>query len=115
MKAVKESDLDPSLGLGNGRPERVVLEFSPRVAPYVRERAWHKSQQIEELPDGGVRLGMKVCRDWALQGFVLGWGPHVRVIEPSALAEDIFTMLDQARERYVPKFEFDDAITPATR
>lgn len=112
VKAVNESDLTPALGLGMGRPERIVLEFSARVAPYVLEREWHKSQQIESLADGGVRLTMKVARDWSLHGFVLGWGAHVRVAEPSALAEDIFTMLDQARERYVPKFDFDEVLTP---
>ena len=33
VKAVKDSDIDPSLGLGNGPREGVLLEFSPRVAP----------------------------------------------------------------------------------
>ncbi len=84
----------------------MLLEFSPRVAPYVRERVWHKSQQIEELPDGGVRLGLKVCRDWALHGWVLSWGPHVHVAAPSALAQEILDMLDDAREWYVPRLDF---------
>lgn len=114
VKTVKESDLDPSLGLGNGRPERVLLDFSPRVAPYVRERVWHKSQQIEELADGGVRLGMKVCRDWALHGWILSWGPHVHVTAPSALAEEILVMLEEAREAYVPKLEFERALSAAS-
>jgi proteasome accessory factor B len=113
VKAVKESDLTPALGLGTGRPERIVLEFSSRVAPYVLEREWHKSQVTEPLQDGGVRLTLRVARDWSIHGFVLGWGPHVRVVEPSALAEDIFTMLDQARERYVPKFDFEEVFTTA--
>ena len=107
VKAVKDSDIDPSLGLGDGPREGVRLEFSPRVAPYVRERIWHKSQQLEELPDGGVRLSMKVCRDWALHGWILGWGPHVHVAAPSALAEEILVMLEEARESYVPKLDFE--------
>lgn len=113
VKAVKESDLEPSLGLGHGRPERVLLEFSPRVAPYVRERVWHKSQQLEELQDGGLRLGMKVCRDWALHGWILSWGPHVHVAAPSALAEEILVMLEEAREAYVPKLDLQRAIKAA--
>ena len=113
VKAVKESDFDPSLGLGTGRPEMIALEFSPRVAQYVRERVWHKSQQIEELADGGVRLTLKVCRDWALHGWVLSWGPHVHVAAPSSLAQDILTMLDGAREWYVPKLNFEQAFNAA--
>jgi predicted DNA-binding transcriptional regulator YafY len=109
VKAVKESDLDTSLGLGTGRPERIVLEFSARVAPYVRERVWHKSQQIEELADGGIRLGLRVCRDWTLHGWILSWGPHVHVAAPSTLAQDILGMLSDARDTYVPRFKFEPA------
>jgi predicted DNA-binding transcriptional regulator YafY len=113
VKAVRDSDIDPSLGLGTGPREGVLLEFSPRVAPYVRERVWHKSQQLEELPDGGVRLGMKVSRDWALHGWILSWGPHVHVAAPSALAEEILVMLDEARESYAPKLDFERAFNAA--
>jgi proteasome accessory factor B len=113
VKAVRDSDIDPSLGLGSGPREGVLLEFSPRVAPYVRERVWHKSQQLEELPDGGVRLGMKVCRDWALHGWILSWGPHVHVAAPSALAEEILVMLEEARDSYVPKLAFERAFSSA--
>lgn len=110
IKAIESADFNPSLGLGMGRPERILLEFTARVAPYVRERVWHKSQQIEELPDGGIRLGLKVALDWALHGWILSWGPHVHVAAPSALAQDILTMLDGAREWYVPRLNFDQAL-----
>ena len=113
IKALDGADFSPSLGLGMGRPERVILEFTPRVAPYVRERVWHKSQQIEELPDGSVRLGLKVALDWALHGWILSWGPHVHVAAPSALAQDILAMLEEAREFYVPKLNFGRALDGA--
>jgi len=106
-----------SLGVNRGgRPERIVIEFSPRVAPYVRERTWHPSQQIEALPDGGVRLSLKVCRDWALRTWVLGWGAHARVTAPSALAQEILAQLDDARDGYAPKLVFDTVVpvSPAT-
>ena len=111
IKMSKERDLEPSLGLGNGRPEKIVLEFAARVAPYIRERIWHQSQQLTDLPDGGVRLGLKVCRDWSLHGWVLSWGPHVRVVTPSALAEEILTMLDAAREWYMPRLGLEPAFS----
>ena len=111
IKTATGDDFEPSLGLGSGKPERVVLEFSARVAPYVRERVWHKSQQIEELPGGGVRLGLKVSRDWALHGWVLSWGPHVHVTSPSSLAQEILDMLDDAREFYVPRLDFTQSFS----
>jgi hypothetical protein len=94
-----------------GRPQRVLLEFTSRVAPYVRERVWHKSQEIDELPDGGVRLGLKVALDWALHGWILSWGPHVHVAAPPALALDILAMLDGAREWYVPKLGLEQTFS----
>jgi hypothetical protein len=71
------------------------------------------SQQIEELPDNGVRLGLMVSRDWALHGWILGWGPHVRVTAPASLAHEILDMLDDAREFYVPRLKFEPVFSPA--
>ena len=100
-----------SLGVNRGqKPERIVIEFSRRVAPYVGERTWHPSQQLEPLPDGGTRLTLKVCRDWALRTWVLGWGSHARVVAPAALADEILQQLEEAREGYVPKLVFDSPL-----
>jgi predicted DNA-binding transcriptional regulator YafY len=96
-----------SLGVNDGRPERVEIEFAPRVARYIREREWHASQRLQDLPDGGVRLTMKVCRDWALRSWVLGFGPHARVIAPSALAEEILEQLEEAHDGYAPRLAFE--------
>lgn len=102
-----------SLGVNRGgKPEKIVVEFTPRVANYVRERTWHGSQQIDVLPDGGVRLTLMVSRDWALRTWVLGWGAHAHVVSPSALAEEILEQLDGARDGYAPKLLFD-AVAPS--
>ena len=57
---------------------------------------------------------MKVCRDWALRTWVLGWGAHAHVVSPSALAEEILEQLDEARDGYAPKLSFD-ASSPTWR
>lgn len=102
-----------SLGVNRGgKPEKIVIDFTPRVAPYVRERTWHRSQQLTERPDGSVRVTLKVCRDWALRTWVLGYGAHARVVSPSALAEEILAQLDEARDGYAPKLTFDAAVAP---
>lgn len=96
-----------SLGVHDGRPERVEIEFAPRVARYVRERQWHASQRLTECADGSLRLTMKVCRDWALRTWILGFGPHARVISPSVLAAEILEQLDEARDGYAPRLAFE--------
>jgi CRISPR-associated endonuclease/helicase Cas3 len=35
-------------------PVEVVLKFHPRVAGRVRETRWHRSEQVEEQPDGSL-------------------------------------------------------------
>ena len=76
-----------SLGAFSGTPETVVIEFSADEAPYVREREWHASQTIDELPGGRIRLTLNVVIDWELQAWVMGFGPAARVITPEAFAQ----------------------------
>jgi proteasome accessory factor B len=89
-----------SLGVNTGPAERVEVEFDRRVAPYVRARVWHASQQLRDEPDGRLLLTMDVCHDWALRSWILGWGPFARVVSPARLASAIQSDLDSARGQY---------------
>src|SRR5688500_12907374 len=80
-----------------GTPEEVVIEFSAVEAPYIRERQWHASQRIEELPDGRIRLTLNVVIDWELQAWVMGFGAAATVVAPQAFADRIVENLDEAR------------------
>ena len=91
-----------SLGVNTGPAEQVDVEFDTRVAPYVRARVWHASQQLSDGEDGRVRLTMNVCHDWALRSWILSWGPFARVVSPAALADDIQSDLQSAVNRYGP-------------
>jgi len=88
-----------SLGVNTGPAERVEIDFDPQVAPYVRARVWHASQELNEV-DGRLRLGMKVCHDWALRSWILSWGPFAHVVTPAPLAREIRTDLEAASARY---------------
>jgi predicted DNA-binding transcriptional regulator YafY len=89
-----------SLGVNTGPAERVEIEFDARVAPYVRARVWHASQQISDDEEGGLRLTMNVCHDWALRSWLLSWGAFARVVSPPGLAAEIRTDLQSAAARY---------------
>lgn len=94
-----------SLGVNRGTPQTVVLSFSSRMAPYIRERTWHASQRVDELPDGGVRMTLRVSIDAPLKAWILGFGPFARVESPSRLAEEILEQLERARDAYVPRLD----------
>jgi predicted DNA-binding transcriptional regulator YafY len=89
-----------SLGVNSGPPERVEIAFTAQVAPYVRARVWHPSQQVREDPDGGLRLTLDVCHDWALRSWILSWGPFARVESPEPLAREIRADLQSAEAHY---------------
>ena len=91
-----------SMGVFWGPPERIVLEFDARLAPYVRGRLWHQSQTITERPDGSLGVTLDVSNDWALRSWILGFGAGVKVLAPPALADAIAADLDQAAARYRP-------------
>jgi predicted DNA-binding transcriptional regulator YafY len=96
-----------SLGIHSGTPVHVTLEFAAPIAPYIRQREWHRSQVVTDQADGSVVLQMDVCDDYALRQWVLGFGRLVRVVEPAALAAGILDELERARENYQPALEFD--------
>src|SRR5436190_18783165 len=56
-----------SVGVHEGPPERIEIDFDAAIAPYISERTWHPTQSIAEQPDGGVVLSLEVCNDWALR------------------------------------------------
>jgi len=89
-----------SLGVNTGPAQRVEIEFSADVAPYVRARVWHASQDVRDNGDGSVHVTMNVCHDWALRSWILSWGPFARVVAPAALARTIRADLETAGTRY---------------
>jgi predicted DNA-binding transcriptional regulator YafY len=100
-QAVSDDVFANSLGVNTGPAERVEIEFDARVAPYVRARVWHSSQQLEEIQDGGVSVTLNVCHDWGLRSWILSWGPFARVVAPAKLAKDIHADLQAAGNRYL--------------
>ena len=91
-----------SLGVNTGPPANVEMEFDARVAPYVRARVWHASQQLREGSGGTLVVSMNVCHDWALRSWILSWGPYARVLTPASLAKELRADLQAATDRYKP-------------
>ena len=89
-----------SLGVNTGPAADVEIAFDAKVAPYVRARVWHASQQVRDQADGSLMLAMKVCHDWALRSWILSWGPFARVVSPRSLATDVRADLTSAQKLY---------------
>ncbi len=70
-----------------GIPQQVVIWFDAKTAPYVRERRWHPSQEIQEHADGSMTLLMVVRGLNDLKRWVLGYGKGAIVKAPLELVE----------------------------
>jgi len=68
-----------------GVPLPVAIWFDVSTAPYIRERRWHPTQEIQEHPDGSLTLRMVVRGLNDLKRWVLGYGKGARALEPPEL------------------------------
>ncbi len=70
-------------------PTEVVLRFTPNVAARVASTNWHESQEVRELPEGGVELRLVIAETTEIRSWILGWGKECEVIAPAALRASI--------------------------
>jgi predicted DNA-binding transcriptional regulator YafY len=87
-----EKRLRDSFGVHSGQGQfEVALRFDDAVADYVREKKWHTSQKLIELPSGEVELHLKLSSLHEIERWVLGWGGNAVVLKPRELAEMVRT------------------------
>jgi CRISPR-associated endonuclease/helicase Cas3 len=67
----------------------VVLRFHPRVAQRVKETRWHRSERVEEQPDGSLIWRAEVAEPQEMLPWIRGWGADVEVLEPEKLRDDL--------------------------
>jgi len=86
---------------GGSREIRVVLRFHVRAAAdRVREREWHQTQTLRDLPDGRVELSLTLGALEEIERWVLSWGADVEVLEPVELRERIRQVGIALQRRY---------------
>jgi predicted DNA-binding transcriptional regulator YafY len=96
-----EAHLAGSWGIMSGEGvSEVILSFSAAARPFVEERRWHPSQQIEATSDGGCLLQVQVSEPLEMQPWIRSWGAQVEVIAPGWLRERIAEDLQAAAEQY---------------
>ncbi len=72
-----------------GEPVPVVLQFGAGVARRVKESRWHPSQELQDLPDGGVVWRAKIAEPKEMLPWIRGWGADVEVLEPDGLRQKL--------------------------
>lgn len=89
-KVDAETFFENTLGVFVGKdPVNIVLHFNKVLAPFVRERRWHSSQETIPNSDGNLTMKLSVAITPELVQWVLGFGTNVRVVEPKSLRSEI--------------------------
>jgi predicted DNA-binding transcriptional regulator YafY len=89
-----------AFGIFGGRAQTIELRFAAEIAGYVRERTWHESQSLADEPGGGVRLTLEVAPSFDLKAWIKGFLPHVEVVRPQSLREEIARELAASRAAF---------------
>jgi predicted DNA-binding transcriptional regulator YafY len=74
-------------GLIRGDVVDVAVIFARAVAPYIRERLWHSSQELRELDGGRLELRLRVADTLEVCRWLLGFGADAEVLSPSSLRD----------------------------
>lgn len=83
-----------------GETSEVTVEFAPAIAPLIRERVWHESQKIVELPAGAVSLTMRVAGLFEVTQWILSFGAHARAVSPPELVAAVRQEIAKMDEAY---------------
>ena len=91
--------------LGGEGNYHVVIRFDPAVADQVRERDWHETQQMRDLPSGGLEVRLRLGALAEVERWVLGWGASAEVLGPAELRKRICLAAESlaATYRMAPK------------
>jgi len=79
----------------------VVIRFDAYQARWVRERRWHATQRIEELPDGGLVLRLRSGGLDEIKRWVMSYGSHAQVLEPPELRAAVAREVGKMAEMYL--------------
>jgi proteasome accessory factor C len=93
----KDVDLDALLAqdraFASPVAERLVVEYSPRIARWIAER-----EEGEQMPDGSFVVSHPLADDaWAVR-HVLQYGPEARVVSPKRVREKVIATLREMAE-----------------
>ncbi|MFP4283320.1 MAG: helix-turn-helix transcriptional regulator [Verrucomicrobiota bacterium] len=90
-----------SFGVFTGEGDfSVRIAFDAFAARLVRERHWHSSQSLRELPDGSLELALRLASLEEIERWTLSWGSHAKVLAPAQLKQRVKRALDKMQASY---------------
>jgi predicted DNA-binding transcriptional regulator YafY len=93
--------LKGSFGVFSGdKPIEIRIWFNAFAARLVRERNWHHSQEILQLPNEEIELKLTLTSMVEISQWILSWGSRARVLAPAELVKLITDTLQETMGQY---------------
>jgi predicted DNA-binding transcriptional regulator YafY len=108
--------LKGSFGVFSGdKPIAIRIWFDAFAARLVRERTWHHSQALCELPNDEIEITLTLTSIVEISRWILSWGTHVKALAPPELVKNITQTLQETMARYfIPgRAESEDSLPDA--
>lgn len=78
----------------------VAIRFDAQFAETVADTNWHSTQEVQEADDGSIVFRCEVEGLDEIVWWVLGYGPHAQVLEPTELADRVRGLAQATAKRY---------------
>ena len=95
-----EEQLHQAFGVVLESPIPVRVRFTASQAPYIKQRIWHPSQEIEELDDGTIVLSFQAGGMYEIKSWILSHGASAEVLAPASLREEIIEEIEKNMSSY---------------
>jgi predicted DNA-binding transcriptional regulator YafY len=84
-----------------GEAADVTIRFDEYQARWIRERRWHPTQEVEELPGGGLILRLRAGGLDEIKRWVMSYGGHAEVLGPPELRAVVAQEVGKLAEIYL--------------
>jgi predicted DNA-binding transcriptional regulator YafY len=98
-----EKYLAGAWGMLRGDVVTVRVVFARGLARYIRERVWHPSQKLRDLPDGRVEMTLRVADTLEVRRWILGFGVQAEVLAPEGLREALRAEAETLARKAAPQ------------
>jgi len=95
-----KSYLTKSWGIMDGEEITVKLRVKPQIADLILRKKWHPSEVKTSMPDGSLELTYTVLGKIEIKQWIYSWLPHMEVMEPESLREEIRKELKESLDCY---------------
>ncbi len=96
--------LKGSFGVFSGGDLRELrIRFDAWAAQLVREKRWHRSQQIRDLPNGEIELTLELSSLVEIVPWILSWAEHARALAPRELVDEVGRVVAGLAKTYAAK------------